>query len=275
VIEARVPEPILPLSLFRLPEFSIASAASVSLGGVLFAVEVYVPVFVQGVLGRSAIVSGLVIIPLSLGWTLASFLAGRWISSTGRYRILPIAGAVLITAAMTVLAVINPDTSPPTIAAAMAAMGVGMGVTWPTYLISTQNAVEDSRLGVATAVLQFFRTIGGSLAIAALGAVLTIRLRAEVAVHEPRRHLDINKLLQGGGHVAPALRHGVESALDASLHTVFLALVAIAALGLPLALMLKEQPLRSSQDPVDESTGLRRPPTVSRTAAPPSRPVDG
>jgi EmrB/QacA subfamily drug resistance transporter len=170
VIEHRVPEPILPLSLFRLPEFSIASAAGVSLGGVLFAVEVYVPVFVQGVLGRSAIVSGLVIIPLSLGWTLASFLAGRWISSTGRYRILPIAGAVLITAAVTVLAVIDPDTSLPTIAAAMVAMGVGMGVTWPAYLISTQNAVDSSQLGVATAVLQFFRTIGGSLAIAALGA---------------------------------------------------------------------------------------------------------
>jgi MFS family permease len=249
-IEQRVTEPILPLGLFSLSAFAIASAGSLALGSLLYGVEVYVPVFTQGVLGRSATASGLVIIPLTLGWTAASFATGRRISRTGRYRRFPIIGGTIVLVGIASLTLIDSRTAPGAIAVALAVTGIGMGATWPTYVISTQNAVEFARVGTATAALQFFRTMGASLSVAALGALLTIRLRGELAMRVPGRHIDIDGLIEGSGSIPPSLRHGVRLALAGSLRTVFLALVPLAIAGLLLALRLKEQPLRASHEPL-------------------------
>jgi hypothetical protein len=105
-------------------------------------------------------------------------------------------------------------------------------------------------LGVATATLQFFRTMGGTLAVAALGALLTSRLTAELPRHvgaAAAARIDTNELIQGGSHVAPPLHAGVESALDAALDPVFITLVPLAVVGVALALGLKERPLRRTR----------------------------
>jgi hypothetical protein len=144
-----------------------------------------------------------------------------------------------------------------TLAGALVVTGLGMGVTWPVYVVATQNAVDPSQLGVATATLQFFRTMGGSLAVAALGALLTNRLTAELSQHVGRaaaERIDTDQLIQGGAHVAPSLRAGIAGALDAALNPVFLALVPLAAAGVALALGLKERPLRVTR-PTAEAPG--------------------
>jgi hypothetical protein len=136
------------------------------------------------------------------------------------------------------------------VALALVLTGLGFGVTWPTYVVATQNAVDPAQLGVATASLQFFRTMGGSLAVAALGALLTNRLTAELPAHLGRAaaaRVDTDQLVQGGAHVPASLRAGIAAALDGALDPVFLALVPLAAAGVGLALALKERPLRRSQ----------------------------
>ena len=129
-------------------------------------------------------------------------------------------------------------------------------MTWPTYVVATQNAVDPTQLGVATATLQFFRTMGGSLAVAALGAVLSNRLAAELPAHLGRAaaaRVDTDQLVQGGAHVPGSLQAGIAAALDAALDPVFLALVPVAAVGVALAIALKERPLRRSHATAEPS----------------------
>jgi EmrB/QacA subfamily drug resistance transporter len=253
-LERRAREPLLPLALFRRPVFAVTSSASVIIGALLFAVTIYVPVFVQGVLGQSATRSGVVLIPLSLGWVVSAFVSGQLIARTGRYRIFPIVGTTLVFAGILVLSSIDAGTTGTMVAGALVVMGLGLGVTWPTYVVATQNAVDPADLGVATATLVFFRTMGGSLAVAALGGLLSNRLTAELLDHVGRAaaaHIDTSDLIQGPGqHLQSPLRDGIEAALSASLHVVFLALIPLAALGIALALGLKERPLRRSQPSV-------------------------
>jgi EmrB/QacA subfamily drug resistance transporter len=258
-VERGAREPLLPLALFREPVFAVTSSASLIIGALLFGVTIYVPVFVQGVLGESATDSGIVLIPLSLAWVASSFVSGQLVARTGRYRAFPIAGTTLVLCGLIGLTLIDTGTSGAAVAAALAVTGLGMGITWPVYVVATQNAVDPSQLGVATATLQFFRTMGGTLAVAALGALLTSRLTAELPEHVGRSaaaSVDTDRLIQGGAHVAPSLRSGLESALDAALNPVFLALVPLAAIGVALALLLKERPLRVARPGAPPSDDL-------------------
>jgi EmrB/QacA subfamily drug resistance transporter len=245
-VELRAPEPLLPLDLFAGRVYAVSAVAGVVIGSVVFGVTVFVPIFVQGVLGSSATVSGLVLIPLTFGWTSASFVSGRIMARTGRYRAFPILGSALVLAGVALLTTIGPGTAKATIAAMLTLVGIGMGVSFQTYLVATQNAVAVARLGVATASLHFFRTIGAALAIAGLGALLNNRIAAELEEHlgGAANGVDRQRLLDGGLHVAAALARGTHLALDSALIAVFTALLPLAALGVAMSLALPELPLR-------------------------------
>ena len=183
VVERRAPEPLLPLTLFRGRTFAVSTSAALAIGAVLFGVTIYVPVYMQGVLGASATSSGVVLIPLTFGWVAASFTSGQLISKTGRYRVYPLLGSSLVLAGCLLLTLLDADTSRRRSASAyLVVIGVGMGCMFQTFVIATQNRVDPGDLGVATAAIQFFRSMGGSLAVAILGALLIARLPIE---HRP------------------------------------------------------------------------------------------
>jgi MFS family permease len=223
-LERRVEEPLLPLGLLRERTFAISGSASLVIGAVLFGVTIYAPVYVQGVIGGSATSAGVVLIPLSFGWVVASFAAGQIVARTGRYRWFPIIGSLLVLAGTALLPTLGVDSSRVTASVFLLLIGLGMGCMFQNYVIATQNSVDPSQIGVATASLQFGRTMGGSLAVAALGTLMANRL---------------------GTHVAPVLVHGSASALDAALQSTFLALVPLAIVGVALAWFLPERPLRA------------------------------
>jgi Na+/melibiose symporter-like transporter len=225
-IERRAPEPLLPLGLFAGRIFAVANAASLVIGAILFGVTIYIPVFVQGVLGDSATGSGVVLIPLSLGWVCASFVSGQLVSRTGRYRVFPLIGSTLVLAGMVLLTGLGADTSRTVVSLDLVVVGIGMGTMFQTYVIATQNAVPVTDLGVATASIQFFRSMGGSLAVAIFGALLTARLPAGV---------DPDRLTR----VPPG-------ALSHALHGIWVAAAALAVAALALAAALEERPLRTS-----------------------------
>jgi MFS family permease len=214
---------------------------------VLFGVTIYAPVYIQGVVGASATSAGVVLIPLSFGWVLASFTSGQFVSRTGRYRWFPIAGSALVLAGTLLLTRLDAHSSRLAATLYLLVIGVGMGSMFQVYVIATQNSVETTQIGVATAALQFCRTMGGSLAVAALGTLLANRLASEL-VHElgaASGRVDTDRLLRGSAHVPAALLAGTREALASSLHSAFLALVPLAAIGLVLAWFLPEKPLRT------------------------------
>jgi EmrB/QacA subfamily drug resistance transporter len=212
-LEPRVIEPLLPLELFRIRTFTVSTLAALLIGGVLFGITIYVPVYVQRVLGASATSSGVILIPLSFGWVLASFVSGQLITKTGRYRVYPILGAALVLAGCILLALLDENSSRLLVTFDLTIVGLGMGTMFQVYVIATQNRVQMSEIGVATAAIQFFRSMGGSLAVAGLGALLTARLAS-----------------------------GVESGT----HAVFIAIIPLAALILVLSFFLPEHELRSA-----------------------------
>jgi EmrB/QacA subfamily drug resistance transporter len=262
VVETRASEPILPLYLFSNSIFTVANAASLCIGAVLFGALVYIPLFVQGAIGGSATNSGVVLIPLSLGWVVTSVIAGQIISRTGRYRLFPIAGTVLVVTGFWLLTRMDVHTSSLTATEYMLVIGAGMGLMSQTYILAVQNSVEPREMGIATASLLFFRSIGGTFAVAAFGSILTSTLRSNLTSQlgaaagtiNPQRILHSPAAAQ---QLPPDLVHGVRVALASSLHNVFLACVPIAAAALLLSLLLKELPLSTERG---VTTGAEMPP---------------
>jgi EmrB/QacA subfamily drug resistance transporter len=260
-IERRVAEPLVPLTLFRERIFSVSTAGGFVIGAIIFAVSIYVPVFSQGVQEISATSSGVVLIPFSLGWVAAATVTGQLISRTGRYRLFPIAGSVFILTGLVLLALLRLGSPPVAVAVILVVTGIGMGMTFQPYIIATQNAVAVSNLGIATATIQFFRSMGGSLAVAALGTLLANRLATNLQeqLGAGAARVDTDRLLGGGASVPAGLGDGVRQALADALHDVFLASVPLGIVALLLALALREVPLRtwSHEAPAPEAEPAR------------------
>ena len=247
-IERRVAEPLIPLALFHGRTFSVSTAGGFVIGAIIFAVSIYVPVFSQGVQNISATSSGVILIPFSLGWVAAATVTGQLISRTGRYRLFPIAGSVFILGGLGMLTLLGQGTPPAAVGGILVITGIGMGMTFQPYIIATQNAVEVSNLGIATATIQFFRSMGGSIAVAALGTLLANRLATELQAQlgaARAARVDTDRLLGGGANVPGGLSGGVQAALSDALHVVFVASVPLGVVALLLAFALPELPLRT------------------------------
>ena len=146
-LEGRVPEPLVPLSLFRMRTFAVSSLAALGIGGVLFGISIYVPVYMQGVLGASATSSGVVLIPLTLGWVVASFVGGQLVTKTGKYRIYPLIGSTLVLIGCLLLTQLDAHTSSVVASAYLVVIGVGMGTMFQIFVIATQNRGRPARSG--------------------------------------------------------------------------------------------------------------------------------
>jgi MFS family permease len=176
VIERRAAEPIMPLDLFQIGLYkSSAAVATLCAMGVFGAVS-YLPLYLQGVLGLAASRAGLVILVLSMGWTVGSLLAGRVINRAG-YRLVALAGMGLL--ALGYFLIVIPQASAAIIAVVISslAIGTGMGLANLTTLVAAQTAVAHQRIGVATSTVMLFRTFGGAFAVSVMGTVMLGRMQ--------------------------------------------------------------------------------------------------
>ncbi|MGQ0814181.1 MAG: MDR family MFS transporter [Gemmatimonadota bacterium] len=229
--EKRAAEPMLPLDMFNNRVIAVASAGSLLIGCLLFSLAAYVPVFAQGVLGGSASDAGAALIPMMLGWPIASALSGRLMLRIG-YRPLARFGGLASVGGLFFLAVAPAGRV--NLAVAMVTIGVGMGFLATPYLVSVQNAVPWNRRGVVTSSNQFFRTIGGAIMVAVLGAVLNARLRSLLG-----SETSAAIALQPGRHesVDPAILSQIRDALQSGLHVVFLICLGMGVVSLAIALL--------------------------------------
>ncbi len=231
--ENRAPEPMLPLDLFRNRVISVASLGGFLMGTLMFCAAAFVPMYAQGVLGGTAIDAGITLAPMSIGWPIASTTAG-WLIVRRGYRPFVLLGAVLGTVGCLLLAGADPAGGRGPIMFAMFMLGLGLGFVSTPYLLAVQNAVPWHRRGVGTSSVQFFRTIGGSIAVAALGTVLNAHLAVTLGAGvDPNVALD--PTLRAG--LAPSSLHALVRALDGALTSIYLVMAVMAALGIGVGLL--------------------------------------
>ncbi|MDP9084900.1 MAG: DHA2 family efflux MFS transporter permease subunit [Pseudomonadota bacterium] len=176
-VERRAAQPILPPALFHDRVFLFASAVLALTGMAMFAVAVYLPLMLQLLKGLSPSRSGLFMLPMMGGLIVASFTAGRLVSRTGRYKLLPILGLLAASICVAALAwAARADLGTPSTIAVLFVLGSGLGLVTPALTMAIQNAVPNTIVGAATSIAGFSRSLGAALGIAIAGAVLAQRL---------------------------------------------------------------------------------------------------
>jgi EmrB/QacA subfamily drug resistance transporter len=171
---------IIPLALFRSRTFSMATILGVLIGFGMFGALLTLPLYLQIVFGLSPTNSGLASLPLMVGLLIASIGSGQIISRTGKYRIFPITGTIVLAAGYLVLTFLTYDKPLWYIFIAMFLIGLGLGQMMQTLTLASQNAVQPTQMGVATGASTFFRQIGGTLGVAVLLSVLFASLPTNI-----------------------------------------------------------------------------------------------
>ncbi|MQY23593.1 MDR family MFS transporter [Nocardia macrotermitis] len=176
VVESRAQEPMLPLWLFRNRTFVLTSAIGLIVGLTMFAALAFIPTYLQMATGVSASISGLLLIPMMVGMMLTLISSMGVITKTGRYRVFPPIGALLMIAGMLWLTQLTAQTSMWVVGAQLFVIGAGLGLIMQIIVLVVQNAVEPGQIGTATSANNYFREMGGAIGVAIFGSIFTTRL---------------------------------------------------------------------------------------------------
>jgi len=248
MVELRVAEPILPLHVFRNRNFSLTMALTFLTGLAMFGALTFLPLYQQTVQGASPTLSGLMLTPMMLGVTVTSIVAGQVTTRTGRYKIFPILGGAIMGVGMYLLTGLGISTTKTTSAIYYVVLGLGMGFLMQMVSLIAQNSVQQKDMGVASSARMFFQQIGGSLGVAAFGAVFARRLTESLAAAAGSGvHISAS-----GGQLDPAtvdslparVKHDVFFAIAHAIQGVFIWALPAAVLIFALAWFIKEVPLR-------------------------------
>ncbi|MGC9670092.1 MDR family MFS transporter [Planosporangium sp. 12N6] len=260
-VESRASEPILPLRLFRRPTFSIANAAGFILGFGMFGSIIYVPLYLQIVKGATPTSSGLLMLPMMVGIIFTSIISGQMISKIGRYKWFTVAGTLVMALGMVIFAFIGVDTAVGLSFIPMVIIGIGLGLSMQPLVLAVQNALDLRDMGAGTATATFFRSLGGSFGVAALGAIMTNRLATELQprVMEAVRQLPAQAQQKMAGAMSGGVsindpksikalpdlvRRAIEEGFVASLHPLFLVSAGVTLLAVLLCVALPNGVLR-------------------------------
>ena len=243
VHERDAAEPVLPLRLWRHRVIAVGSFSGLTAGIVMMSLNGFLPLYVQGAMGRSPTAAGLALGAASVSWTFASLAAGRLMIRTS-YRLAATIGGVALIVGTMVLIAIGPASTLFWPIAGSLLIGIGMGFCNTSFLVSTQASVGYGERGAATSSIVFMRIVGNSVGAAVFGAILNFG----VSRHIPEAGNAVNRLLQPAGHqgLSPAMVARVSTAIADGLHNVYLVagIVAVACLGLALALPARLSPTR-------------------------------
>lgn len=249
--ESRAADPIMPLSMFRNPIFVNATAIGMAIGIGMFAALGFVPTFLQMSSGTSAAASGLLMLPMMVGVMGTSIASGLLITKTGKYKIFPIVGTIIVGVAMVLMTTLTASTPIWLICIYLFLFGVGLGCIMQVVVLVVQNAVPASDLGTATSTNNYFREVGAALGIAVFGTLFTTRLTENLT----KVFTDAGASPEQAGEATSTIDPSVLSTLPDAVHTgvvdayadalapVFWYLVPFIAVAFILALFLKEIPL--------------------------------
>lgn len=251
--ELRAAEPIVPLSLFRIRVFTLASLIGLLAQASLLGVIIFLPLYLQGVAGVAATTSGLMLLPVIGPMVATSIITGRLITRWGRYKAFMVGGSALLSAGYGLLLTADSEPDLLVLGLHLAVIGAGVGMTMQNVVLAVQNAVPRAQLGVATGGVQFFRMLGASAGVAVLGAILNARLATALVGHVPAsalERLDVAELVGDPSTTArlpAALQGDIALALSDALFGVFLLAAVLAVLTFALCLAIPELTLRDDE----------------------------
>ncbi|GAB7036879.1 MULTISPECIES: MDR family MFS transporter [Catenuloplanes] len=259
-VEARVArEPVVPLRLFRDRTISLATLASVFVGVSMFASTVYLSQYFQLARGMSPTEAGLMSIAMVGGLLVSSIVSGRMISATGRWKTWLVVSMVLVLAGCILLGTIDERTDLVLVGVYMAVLGTGLGAAMQNLVLPVQNVAAPADLGAASSVVAFFRSLGGTIGVSALGALLTPQVADKVTDGLAALGIPAAGARSSGipdlSTLPEPVRAVFEHAFGASIAELFLVSAPFAALGLVCVLFIKEIPLRTAVHSIDEVPG--------------------
>ncbi len=282
-IELRAKEPTIPLDLFRNRIFTVSAVITFLSTMGMFGAILFIPLFVQDVLGQSATNSGVVLTPMMVGVIAVSIVSGWFLSRTGHYKVIVIAGTGVIAVGLYLLSTMTSTTGNDELVRDMVVLGLGLGTAISTFTIIVQNAFPYERLGVVTSSLAFFRSIGGAVGTALLGSIMNNRfldqfhaglhdlpasLQSALAAYSPAALMNAtNAQLEAQfaplGQTGLALARQVETiraeAFASGISEVFFIGTVLLSVAFVLAWFLKEIPLRRSHVRTAAPTGAAAP----------------
>jgi EmrB/QacA subfamily drug resistance transporter len=256
--ETVVPDPLLPLSLFRNRAFVLATSIGFIVGMALFGSITLLPVYFQVVKGLDPTSAGLHLTPMMLGVFVSSIVSGQIISRIGRYKVFPVVGTALMTVGLGLLSRITVDTSAAVASAYMLLLGAGLGMVMQILVMAVQNAVAYEQLGVATSGTTLFRSIGGTIGAALFGGIFAYVLEAHLREALP----GLSEALRDPDAIASLaepMRSTYLAVFVDALHPVFVTAALLALASFFLALAIKEVPLRTSIAPEPVSDAFQMP----------------
>ncbi len=268
IAERSARQPVLPLSLFRDPIFRVSVAAMFLSSAVMFCGVIYIPLFLQTVLGGSATSSGMVTTPMMLGLTISAIVTGRVISWTGRYKMLGTGSFVIVAVSLALLARMTPSTTASQVLLYSALFGIGSGIVMPSFNIAVQNAFPLRDLAVVSSSMQFFRNIGATIGTSAFGYVMSVTMKdglsgielgglppavarvaanprilsSQAGIGEVRRHLPAAVLPQFDW-----LLEQVKGVMAHSVREIFFIGLIVTLIALLVSLKLRVMPLRKDE----------------------------
>ncbi len=253
LIERKAESPIMPLEIYRDRVVATSLIVTFLTGFGMFGGIIFVPLFFQGVLGASATSSGSFLTPMMLGIVVGATISGQTLARAGgHYRVQAIAGTVIMATGMFLVSTMTIHTSFLRAVGYIVIMGVGLGITFPTFILAVQNTVPFRLMGVATSAIQFYRSVGGMLGLAVLGAVMVNRfaynldgaMTAEMRAALPSERLDSLRdnpqaLVDPSAAPLPeAALDAVRSALAGAIGDVFLVSTVIVACSVVFTLFM-------------------------------------
>lgn len=291
LVERKAADPILPLRFFKNPVFSVASILIFIFGIGMFGAIIYIPLFAQDVLNFSATNAGIILLPMIVGLTIASAVAGRVVSSIGRYKAILVVGMGVAVVGIFTLTGLNAQSNYWDMAWRMVITGLGLGVGMPLINLAVQNSFHQKDIGTATASSQLFRSIGSTVGIAIMGGLLNniltkklsgindepfVKMAAQSGQSDQFKNIDVNSVQgilsqQGQESITRSIAHmpaqiqttvldafhhfvgTMQTALASSITQIFLISAGLMSIAFVVSFFIKEIPLKHHVDD-DEAT---------------------
>ena len=251
-VESRVPEPVVPLQIVKQRTTALAILASLAVGMAMFGGAVFLGQYFQIGRGYSPTEAGLLTIPLMAGVLVSSTISGRLITKTGKIKPYIVAGTIILVAGFLVLSTMDHQTSLWIVGTGMALVGIGVGMSMQNLVLSVQNTVRLRDIGAASSTVAFFRSLGGTIGVSVLGAVLAHRVTKDITTQLASAGVPAGN---SGGSSAlnlaalPAsIQHIVRAAYGDATGHIFLISAAIAVVGVIAAAFLRPTALRTTVD---------------------------
>lgn len=271
-VELRAAAPVIPFGLFRSRALAVSTLIQFTLGLIIMGTGLFLPLFLQSVLGLSARDSGTVMLPMVITSAIMTVTAGPAIARFSRLRPLLIAGTGLMALSMLLLTTLQPDSSPTQVSAFTVVLAVGFGLVMPVTILAVQVVVSRDMLGVATSATTFIRQIGTTVGTALLGTIVTSSYAAALAsaappampdaaiaalrspnalTNEAARH-ELDQIMAGvpdGARLTETLLELARTALAGAIQHAMLVALAASALAVLSALLLPRLRLESAAAP--------------------------